>query len=177
MKIHEHEYPHENCIDLSNGDERQEPHMPTDMKATAGHFFKATIHAHRVFFLLFSSLCLTLSLSLASCRSLWRPVCWCLTALSLFINSWAECVLDAGFWLLRCHAGCALCHNRIQIVVNLWTYIIMCLSIISIIIANFLEQFFFSVRTERISSSMLFHSYFLFNWAQLIVGHWILPHL
>lgn len=80
----------------------------------------------------------------------------------------------------------ALCHNRIQIVVNLWTYIIMCLSIISIIITLFLAfrdagPFFFCCSlTLSLFLFLLFqffvlpfscsHSYFLFNSTRLIVS-------
>lgn len=84
----------------------------------------------------------------------------------------------------------ALYHNRIQIVVNLWTYIIMCLSIISIIITLFLA--FISCSRPILFLARVFYVYFflfgffhvptvIFFWIHLSLflglsfHHWMLP--
>lgn len=83
----------------------------------------------------------------------------------------------------------ALYHNRIQIVVNLWTYIIMCLSIISIIITLFLA--FISCSSPILFLARVFYVYFfslvfhvptvIFFWIHLSLHlglsfhHWMLP--
>lgn len=83
----------------------------------------------------------------------------------LFINSWAN-VLGAGILdALRHYNGWAACfvHNRIQIVVNLWTYIIMCLSIISIIITLFLA--FISCSRPILFLARVFYVFFLIGFS------------
>lgn len=108
----------------------------------------------------------------------------------LFINSWAN-VLGAGILdALRHYNGWAACfvHNRIQIVVNLWTYIIMCLSIISIIITLFLafiscsRPILFLARVFYVFFShwfFMFPQLFSFEFISLSLGlsfhHWMLP--
>lgn len=165
---------------------------PKPHRATAG-FFKLP-HIFHLFFSLsllpmHSVGCAALPFAWLHSRSLAGPVCVCwyfggmCLALHKFLGQ--MCVGRCVFRMLHCHTGCALCHNRIQIVVNLWTYIIMCLSIISIIItfsciysslSGWATIFFSFVRSPTLFVTTYSHSYSLFNSGpRLIAHHWMLP--
>lgn len=131
-------------------------HMPTAW-ATAAHHHRPRSH----FFL--SLFFEQLDAGFFS-SSVWS--CWYLSPeRSFFINSWANMV-----WRVRLDGAIFECsqlsywpwllytHNRIQIVVSLWTYIIMCLSIISIIITF---SRIYSIFSFVLSNCRVDHFFFL----------------
>lgn len=82
-------------------------------------------------------------------------MCVCVCGLYVRLDGATFECLQLSYWLWLCT------HNRIQIVVSLWTYIIMCLSIISIIITFSCIYFFFLLGGRALFSDVA-TAYFTF---------------